>query len=123
MFDPKYYLRRQRFIAYQLAMIFTVVGESTATYTLDRYALPLRPPTTDITVGARSESYRQLISRYRNRYLELQKNVEAYQPGASLYNNDVVGTGSFTIFAGVYTATVFVCHSPIAFGLHSRHQL
>ena len=36
MFDPKYYLRSQRFIAYQLAMIFTVVGESTATYTLDR---------------------------------------------------------------------------------------
>ena len=27
MFNPRYYLRRQRFLAYQLAMIFTVVGE------------------------------------------------------------------------------------------------
>jgi hypothetical protein len=76
MFDPKYYLRSRRFIAYQLAMIFTVVGESTATYTLDKY-------------------------------LKLQRAVQNYQPGASLYNNDVVGVGSFTIFAGVYTATVF----------------
>lgn len=58
MFDRKYYLRRQRFIAYQLAMIFTVVGESTATYTLDRYAPPLTLPATDIIVGARSELYR-----------------------------------------------------------------
>ena len=49
MFDPKYYLRSQRFIAYQLAMIFTVVGESTATYTLDRYTLPA-------PIGIRSET-------------------------------------------------------------------
>lgn len=39
MFNPRYYLRRQRFVAYQLAMIFTVVGECMATYTLDRYVL------------------------------------------------------------------------------------
>lgn len=39
MFDRKYYLRSQRFIAYQLAMIFTVVGESTATYTIDKCVL------------------------------------------------------------------------------------
>jgi hypothetical protein len=42
MFDPKYYLRSRRFIAYQLAMIFTVVGESTATYTLDKYVIAPR---------------------------------------------------------------------------------
>ena len=41
MFDPRYYLRSQRFIIYQLAMIFTVVGECMATYTLDKSALPL----------------------------------------------------------------------------------
>jgi len=76
MFDPKYYLRRQRFIAYQLAMIFTVVGECMATYTLDKY-------------------------------LQLQKDVAANQSGASLFNNDIVGVAAFTIFAGVYTATVF----------------
>ena len=54
---------------------------------------------------------------YRHRYLDFQNAVEAYQPGASLFNNDVVGTGAFTIFAGVYTATVFVCHSLVFLGL------
>jgi hypothetical protein len=76
MFNPTYYLRRQRFVAYQLAMIFTVIGECMATDTLDKY-------------------------------LELQNQVSIYQPGASLFNNDIVGVGAFTIFAGVYTATVF----------------
>jgi hypothetical protein len=47
------------------------------------------------------------------RYLELQNDVSAYQPGASLFNNDIVGVAAFTIFAGVYTATVFVCHVPL----------
>jgi len=42
-----------------------------------------------------------------DRYLQLQKDVTAYQPGASLFNNDIVGVAAFTIFAGVYTATVF----------------
>ena len=45
MFNPRYYLRRQRFVAYQLAMIFTVVGECMATYTLDKY-VPYRQPIT-----------------------------------------------------------------------------
>lgn len=42
MFDPKHYLRSRCFIAYQLAMIFTVVGESTATHTLDKYVIAPR---------------------------------------------------------------------------------
>lgn len=112
MFDAKYYLRSQRFIAYQLAMIFTVVGECLATYTLDKYALPPGSSATDLmVVGAHSELNPKLISRIYDRYLGFQKTVESYQPGASLFNNDIVGTGAFTIFAGVYTATVFVRHS------------
>jgi hypothetical protein len=39
MFDARYYLRSKRFIAYQLAMIFTVVGECMATYTLEKCVL------------------------------------------------------------------------------------
>lgn len=42
-----------------------------------------------------------------DKYLHLQNDVSAYQPGASLFNNDIVGVAAFTIFAGVYTATVF----------------
>jgi len=76
MFQKRYHYRSARFVWYQLAMIFTVVSECLATYTLDRY-------------------------------LELQNTVEAVQPGASLYNNDVVGAAGLSIFAGVYTATVF----------------
>jgi len=76
MFDKRYYLRRDRFVVYQIAMIFTVVGECMATNTLDKY-------------------------------LQLQNQVSASQPGASMFNNDIVGAAGFTIFAGVYTACVF----------------
>lgn len=37
MFDKRYYLRPERFVIYQLAMIFTVVSECLATYSLDKY--------------------------------------------------------------------------------------
>jgi hypothetical protein len=76
MFDRRYHLRRERFIVYQLAMVLTVVGESLATFCL-------------------------------NKYLQIQNVVEGFQPGASYYNNDIVAVAALTIFAGVYTATVF----------------
>jgi len=44
------------------------------------------------------------------RYLEIQNIVENFQPGASYYNNDIIGVAGLTIFAGVYTATVFVSY-------------
>lgn len=76
MFQKRYHFRSQRFVWYQLAMLFTVVSECLATYCLDRY-------------------------------LQLQKTVSAAQPGASYFNNDIVGAVGLSIFAGVYTATVF----------------
>jgi hypothetical protein len=76
MFQKRYHFRSQRFVWYQLAMIFTVVSECLATYCLDKY-------------------------------LALQNNVSAAQPGASLFNNDIVGAAGLSIFAGVYTATIF----------------
>jgi hypothetical protein len=36
MFDKKYYLRPQRFVFYQLAMIITIAGEVLATITLSK---------------------------------------------------------------------------------------
>jgi len=42
-----------------------------------------------------------------DKYLQIQNIVEEYQRGASYYNNDIVGVAGLTIFAGVYTATVF----------------
>jgi len=76
MFDKRYYLRPERFVIYQLAMVLTVVSECLATYSLDRY-------------------------------LQIQKDIEAFQPGSSYYNNDIVGCAGLSIFAGVFTATVF----------------
>lgn len=96
MWAPRFHLRRTRFVVYQLAMILLVVGESVGTAAMSKY-------------------------------LDLQSYIEKAVPGVSLYQNDVrlslsvissacasaltntfqiVGVASFTIFAGVYTATV-----------------
>ncbi|GAA5823925.1 hypothetical protein JCM10212_005004 [Sporobolomyces blumeae] len=37
MFDPKWHLRRERFITYQLAMLICLAAECTATYSLSKY--------------------------------------------------------------------------------------
>ncbi|GAA5926335.1 hypothetical protein JCM1841_005537 [Sporobolomyces salmonicolor] len=37
MFDPRWHLRRERFVAYQLAMLICLAAECTATYSLDKY--------------------------------------------------------------------------------------
>ncbi|EGU10967.1 hypothetical protein RTG_03180 [Rhodotorula toruloides ATCC 204091] len=37
MFDPRWHLRKERFIAYQVAMLVCLAAECTATYSLDKY--------------------------------------------------------------------------------------
>ncbi|BGP43565.1 hypothetical protein JCM10450v2_007738 [Rhodotorula kratochvilovae] len=37
MFDPRWHLRRERFVAYQLAMLICLAAECTATYSLSKY--------------------------------------------------------------------------------------
>lgn len=37
MFDPRWHLRRERFAAYQLAMLICLAAECTATYSLSKY--------------------------------------------------------------------------------------
>ncbi|TFK53155.1 hypothetical protein OE88DRAFT_1677976 [Heliocybe sulcata] len=76
MFDGRSYLRSQRFIIYQLAMIIIVCAESTATYAMSRY-------------------------------LDMQSSLQRAYPSSYLYNNDIVGAASLTIFAGVFTAIVY----------------
>lgn len=76
MFDRRYYLRPQRFITFELAMILTTVGDSLGSYCIDRY-------------------------------VRLQKAVRLYEPGATLYNKDIVAAGSLSICASTYTSTLF----------------
>jgi len=76
MFDRRYYLRPQRFIAFELAMILTTVGDSLGSYCIDRY-------------------------------VRLQKAVRLFQPGATLYNKDIVAAGSLSICASTYASTLF----------------
>jgi len=76
MFDRRFYLRPQRFVAFELAMILTTVGDSLGSYCIDRY-------------------------------VRLQKAVRLYQPGATLYNKDIVAAGSLSICASTYTSTLF----------------
>jgi len=78
MFDGRSYLRSQRFIFYQLAMIVTVCAESTATYAMTKY-------------------------------LDLQEAAQRMNPESYVWNNDIVGAVSLTIFAGVFTAIVYGC--------------
>jgi len=76
MFDGRSYLRSQRFIFYQLAMIIVVCAESTATYAMSRY-------------------------------LDMQESLQRVYPNSYMYNNDIVGAASLTIFAGVFAAIVY----------------
>lgn len=76
MFNGLSYLRSERFIVYQLAMIIVVCAESTATYAMSRY-------------------------------LDMQESLQSTYPGSYMYNNDIVGAASLTIFAGVWTAIVY----------------
>ncbi|KAL0950206.1 hypothetical protein HGRIS_010198 [Hohenbuehelia grisea] len=77
MYDRRWYLRRERLIAYQLAMNICLAAECTATYSLSKY-----------------EAQQENIERYSN-----------WQ--ASVHNNDIIAAEVLTIVFCVFVATIF----------------
>jgi len=77
MFDKRWHLRKERFIAYQIAMLTGLAAECTATYSLSKYNA--------------HQNHIQLASF----------------GAASEYNNDLIGSAISTIVFCVFVATVF----------------
>jgi hypothetical protein len=77
MFDPRWHLRRERFVVYQLAMLICLAAECTCTYSLDKYE--------DL------QKHVESFSGHR----------------AHLYNNDIIDAEITTIVFCVMVATLF----------------
>ncbi|KIM92053.1 hypothetical protein PILCRDRAFT_185 [Piloderma croceum F 1598] len=77
MFDPRWHLRRERFIVYQLAMLICLAAECTATYSLTKYE--------DLQTHVEAANGR----------------------GAQLHNNDLIAAECLTIVFCVLVATLF----------------
>jgi len=77
MFDPRWHLRKERFIVYQLAMLISLAAECTATYSLSKY-----------------EDHQTHIEQASNH-------------SASVHNNDLIAAEVLTIVFCVFVATLF----------------
>ncbi|KAJ3528547.1 hypothetical protein NMY22_g9364 [Coprinellus aureogranulatus] len=77
MFDPRWHLRKQRFIVYQLAMLTGLAAECTATYSLSKY-------------------------NFHQDHIE-----EASGGTVSEYNEDLIRSAICTIVFCVFVATLF----------------
>lgn len=83
MFDRRWYMRKQRFIVYQLAMLIALAAECTATYSLSKY-----------------EDLQDHVQSYSI-------SLSPSSPRALLHNNDIIDSAIVTIVFCVLVATVF----------------
>jgi len=77
MFNPRWHLRKERFIVYQLAMLISLAAECTATYSLSKY-----------------EDHQT--------HIEKASNFTAH-----VHNNDLIAAEVLTIVFCVFVATLF----------------
>lgn len=87
MFDPKWYLRKERFIIYQIAMLTGLAGECCATYSLAKY-----------------DDLKENIERAA---LMIINPGFSGQAPATLYKNDIYAAQVVTIVFCVLVATVY----------------
>ncbi|KAF8870837.1 hypothetical protein CPB84DRAFT_1855328 [Gymnopilus junonius] len=85
MFDGRWYMRKERFIVYQLAMLIALAAECTATYSLSKY-----------------DSLQTNVQKYSTAF-----SPPSPSPHASLHNNDIIDSAITTIVFCVLVATVF----------------